>query len=324
MTPMDELFQIRDYLITAYKRYERFIIPVLKFITIMIILLGISSTIGYSKVLTKTIIILIMALLGALSSVKLLMFELILLVSFHIGSVSIEVGVIAFLILFIIYLLFVRLYPKESLFIIGLLIAYKFHIPYVVPLIAGLFGSISAVVSLIIGTMIWYSVPQLIVMMQVKMEDLAGVLEALNANILAIQEIFKTDQKMMSTILILSIVFLTIYFIRKQSIDYAAYIAILVGSIMNIIGFVFSILLLKVDIGLTGLIISTIVCASIATIAQFFSVAVDYSRTETVQFEDEENYYYVKVVPKIIINKPKKQIKHIYTNSNEHSKSHES
>ena len=41
----------------------------------------------------------------------------------------------------------------------------------------------------------------------------------------------------------------------------------------------------------------------------FFSV--DYSRTENVQFEDDEYYYYVKAIPKIGVSVPDKKVKHI-------------
>ena len=36
-----------------------------------------------------------------------------------------------------------------------------------------------------------------------------------------------------------------------------------------------------------------------------------YSRTENVQFEDDEYYYYVKAVPKVVVQMPEKQVKHI-------------
>ena len=42
-----------------------------------------------------------------------------------------------------------------------------------------------------------------------------------------------------------------------------------------------------------------------------FIFNVDYSRTEYVQFEDDEYYYYVKAVPKIAVAKPSKTVKKI-------------
>lgn len=324
MTPMDELFQIRSHLISIYKKYERFIIPVTRFIVILTILKMINNTVGYAKPLTKMTTILVLALVGTLSPIRLIIFSLILLVSLHIGVSSLEIGIIVFVTLFLIYLLFVRLYPKESLFIIGILVAYNLRIPYIIPLFAGLFSSTVAIVSVIIGTMMWYVIPQLITMMQANISDLSSIGEVLTANISTLQELVKTDHTMISSMIILSIVLLTVYLIRNQSIDYSEYIAILVGSIMNIVGFIFAVLLLKIDIRIGGLIISTTISAAITMIAQFFSKAVDYSRAETVRFEDEENYYYVKVVPKIIVNKSQKQVRQIYSTDEVKYESHKS
>ena len=38
---------------------------------------------------------------------------------------------------------------------------------------------------------------------------------------------------------------------------------------------------------------------------------MDYSRTEIVQFEDDEYYYYVKAVPKVHVAVPEKTVKKI-------------
>ena len=46
-------------------------------------------------------------------------------------------------------------------------------------------------------------------------------------------------------------------------------------------------------------------------VLQFFVFNVDYSRTEKVQFEDDEYYYYVKAVPKIVVARPEKKVKQI-------------
>ena len=43
---------------------------------------------------------------------------------------------------------------------------------------------------------------------------------------------------------------------------------------------------------------------ALAAVYHFFVFAVDYTRTEYVQFEDDDYYYYVKAVPKIAISLP--------------------
>ena len=58
------------------------------------------------------------------------------------------------------------------------------------------------------------------------------------------------------------------------------------------------------------------VCAVIiGVIVQFFKTVVDYSRVENTQFEDDEYYYYVKAVPKIVIAKQQKSVRKINASS---------
>ena len=49
----------------------------------------------------------------------------------------------------------------------------------------------------------------------------------------------------------------------------------------------------------------------IGLLLEFFLFSVDYTRTEHLQYEDDEYYYYVKAVPKISIAAPEKTVKRI-------------
>jgi len=55
---------------------------------------------------------------------------------------------------------------------------------------------------------------------------------------------------------------------------------------------------------------------------QFFKFNLDYSRTEKVQFEDDEYYYYVKAVPKMTVATPEKKVKKITTQRNNRNARH--
>ena len=50
------------------------------------------------------------------------------------------------------------------------------------------------------------------------------------------------------------------------------------------------------------LIIGLLLAAVIGLIYNFFIFSVDYTRTEHVQFEDDDYYYYVKAVPKMTVS----------------------
>ena len=51
----------------------------------------------------------------------------------------------------------------------------------------------------------------------------------------------------------------------------------------------------------------------VCKIIEFFRFCLDYSRTEKVQFEDDEYYYYVKAVPKMTVSAPTNTVKKINT-----------
>lgn len=311
--PFNELLQVRDQLINFYKKYERFILPLLKFVLTASVLFIVSNTIGYAKPLTKITVILVMGLVGVFLSPQLIMLFFILVTSLHVAAASLEVGLMVFVLLLIIYLLFIRLYPKESLFIVATIIAYKLHIPYIIPLLAGLFSSVATIISVIIGVTIWYCAPQFTIMMEGQSSELVDIVGVINTQIATLQDVFKNDPILLASVIILSAVLLTVSIIRKQNIDFAEYIAILVGTVMNLVGFLMAIIILGIDIGIAGLMFSTLISAIIAITAQFFAKVADYSRAETVQFEDDKNYYYVKVVPKIIIKKSSRNIQRNYT-----------
>ena len=64
---------------------------------------------------------------------------------------------------------------------------------------------------------------------------------------------------------------------------------------------------------LLGLVIGNLISVGIAFGLKFFFFHVDYKRTERVQFEDDDYYYYVKAVPKITMQVQDKQVKKINT-----------
>jgi hypothetical protein len=58
-------------------------------------------------------------------------------------------------------------------------------------------------------------------------------------------------------------------------------------------------------------IFGTLFCTLIAGFIRLFDPILDYQRAESVQFEDENNYYYVRVIPKISMTKRKRVVKRI-------------
>ena len=59
------------------------------------------------------------------------------------------------------------------------------------------------------------------------------------------------------------------------------------------------------------LLVGTLVSMVLAAVYNFMIFAVDYSRTEYLQFQDDDYYYYVKAVPKITVSAPDVKVQKI-------------
>ena len=57
-----------------------------------------------------------------------------------------------------------------------------------------------------------------------------------------------------------------------------------------------------------GVLVGNAAAALIAFLLQFLFFNLDYSRTERLQFEDDEYFYYVKAVPKAVVSGTDKKI----------------
>ena len=118
---------------------------------------------------------------------------------------------------------------------------------------------------------------------------------------------------MILTIAAFAVTIILVYLIRRLSIDYAWTIAIIAGALGDIMILLVGDLIFDTNVSILGLIIGTVFSVAVAKIVEFFAFHVDYSRTESVQFEDDEYYYYVKAVPKITVATPSRTVKKINT-----------
>ena len=81
-------------------------------------------------------------------------------------------------------------------------------------------------------------------------------------------------------------------------------IAIVIGTIVQMAGVFVGDYLFDVSMPIGELLTAVIASLVLAGLYHFFVFAVDYTRTEYMQFEDDDYVYYVKAVPKVAVSKP--------------------
>ncbi len=101
----------------------------------------------------------------------------------------------------------------------------------------------------------------------------------------------------------------TVWFIKRLKVDYAWYIAFAVGATIELVGMILGNIRFSLGISFPGMFIQIILSAAVSLVLMFFFFNLDYERTERVQFEDDEYYYFVKAVPKVYVAKGQKKVK---------------
>ena len=130
------------------------------------------------------------------------------------------------------------------------------------------------------------------------------------------------NRAMIIVIAAFAVTVIMVYLIRRLSVDYAWTIAVVAGALLDVVILMVGDLMYDANFSIGGVILGSLAAIAMAMVVQFFKFNLDYSRTEKVQFEDDEYYYYVKAVPKMTVATPEKKVKKITTQRNNRNARH--
>lgn len=305
---MTTLLVYKEKLKQIYAKYDAYIIPVIKFLFAFVSLMLLNANVGYGSKLKNPIIVLILALLCSfLPSNMIVIIGGVFLLG-HFYALSLELAVVAVAVLLLMYLLYYRFSPKDTYVVLLTPLLFGMKIPYLIPLAMGLIGTPVSAVSVGLGTVVYYMIKYVKAnSTMLGNTDTEDVLQKIRA---IIDAIFN-NKEMLLTIVAFSVTLVVVYLIRRLSIDYAWNIAIIAGALTNVVIMIAGDFMLNVSANLLTVFIGTVISILLTVILQFFVFSVDYSRTEHVQFEDDEYYYYVKAVPKMTVSAPNKRVQRI-------------
>ena len=304
--------QARGIIIRLYKQFEaplRFLLKLFVGVVIFNVLLNIGYTAaGFEKFFTAPLLLPITMLLGILYVVlpPTMSYALMIAVIGVQLSSNTEIAVLTVLFLLCLLFFYIRLAPKESILILFTMAAFYLKIPYLVPILAGLYFSVTALIPIAIGVFFWSLLPIMGEVLKTSQtaglnvmempKTLAVLMPALYNDVLA-------NQEWIFSAFIFAMVVLAVYGISRISLDFSKEISIGLGAVLTIASFIIANVLADMPVNIFDTVLYTVISALIAEIIHFFDIVLDYSRSERVEFEDEENYYYVKVVPKILLTK---------------------
>lgn len=306
---MTNLLVIKEQIIKYYARFEIFITPVLKFIVMLVSLIAINANVGFMGRLKNPAIVIILALLSSFLPINVMIVLAALVIVAHMYALSMACAAVVGLVFLIMFVLYFRFTPKEAIAVLLTPICFVLKVPYLVPLAMGFVGGPLSCISVACGTIAYF------IMHNVKasaeqMTGTEGVENALSGFRYVIDTIIK-DQTMILMTVAFCVTIVLVYLIRRLRINYSWYIALGVGAVINILIILVGAVATDADVSALGVIFGTVFSAALVLVMQFFIHNLDYSRTEYVQFEDDEYYYYVKAIPKISMEAPQNKVRRI-------------
>ena len=305
---MGSLLEAKEYLRNFYNKYEIYVNLVVKFLVALISLTTINGSLGYMGILKNPTVVLIVSLMCSFMPKNFIVILSAIFVLGHSYALALECAVIVLAVFLLLFLLYFRFVPKDTLVVLFTPVLFLLKIPFAIPVAMGLLGGPISVLSVSCGVIVYY-------MMRFMTEN-AGTFSAVDAQTGSQKFRFMLDgllenKAMLVTMAVFALVLLLVYFIRRMSVDNSWTIAIISGLSAGAVLLLICEFIIELNFSViaiaVGSIISFIICEGI----RFLEFNVDYNRTERVQFEDDEYYYYVKAVPKNVVATPEKTVKRI-------------
>ena len=268
-----------------------------KFLLAVFVFLIINREIGFNPLFSNMFIILIMALIAAIMSSRMLVFLASCVILGNAYSLGIEVLLFTALLLLLLLMMFVSFVPEDAIETVLMPIGMAASVPALVPIACGLKRNPGCIAALWPGIIVHYyirvlseSAPLIATYDKKAYTDrLKVIIDAMLGNRMIVMDLFAV-----------AAVVIIVYAIRKLQADYAYEISVLAGGIMYVVMTLISVRTLEININMPRALIGTLIAVIFGYVFLFFVHHVDYAKAERLTFEDDDYFYYVKAVPKVV------------------------
>lgn len=296
---MTHFLEFKEKMKRIYSRYDTYIVALFKFAMMFVAVIGMNRQTGYLN--NPYPVALVCAGLSAIFPQGMMAFVFCTYLLMPLLSMSFEAGLVLGLLLLVMFCAYYAFKPGDSYLMVLATLLTCWKMPGILIVVAGMFFSPFAVIPIGFG-----------IVLGTYMNFVQGNLTALASSTTTLSEIQKIvlltngvikDQTMFLCILTAIITICMAYVIRKLSVTYAWTIAAVTGAVVNVVVMIVGGSLLGIETDLVATLLASVIGLVITLLCYFFVYSLDYSRVESVQFEDEEYYYYVKAVPKMTVTK---------------------
>ena len=302
------LLELREKMKKVYASYNVYIRPAVKFLLALLSFILLNASIGYMSKLNNPFLSILLSVLCAFLPGQLMILVLSLFMMAHLYAISAELALIALCVLVVMYLLYLRFAPKMGYVIIITVMLCGLKLYAAVPIIIGIGLGAASIVPVSFGMLVY-------VIVKTASEYEAALTNSSVTDtvqhISYLAESFVNDRAFVVMVLAAVVTIIVIVCIKKMTIDNAWTYALIAGAVVEFLIYIVGILALHAKFGIVSLILGLIIGIVGGYVCKVLLFSVDYKRTEYVQFEDDEYYYYVKAVPKVTVVNEDVRVKQI-------------
>lgn len=290
------------------QKFQAIIHPILRFFIAFVVFRSINQALGYETRLTSLTVELVLSFLGTFTPPVILVLLGAVVSLLHLFAASPILAILIACIMLVLYCFIARFSGKYGYVVLAVPILFLLKIPYVIPILLGLIGTPMTILPTACGIIVYYLFH--VIQEVAERQNIQSLDDILLLYTDVINKIV-TNEEMFATIAVFSVVIVVVYLVRKMRFEYVFEIAIGVGALVGIIGFLLVDMRVETSVSVGSMILGTLGSALIVLVFQFFRLVLDYTATEYVQFEDDDYYYYVKAVPKMNIAVPQMNVMQI-------------
>lgn len=296
MKIITKLLEFRGMARRFLQTYQLIVEPLFRFAISFLAFHTINTTLNYNTMVAKPVVELGLAAVGAFMPPVVLILLCALVAILQVYSASPILAALAVVIFAVLYCFIARFSGKYGYAVVAVPILFVLKMPYLVPLLLGMIATPMAIFPTVSGVVVYFVFK--VIQEAATRQDITSLDATLALYIDVVNSLFR-HKEMFVTVAIFAVVILTMWLIRRLRFEFVFEITIVIGAIINILGFLLANLQMGIDIGTGSVVFGTVVSMLLVFAAQFFRVVLDYTSVEYVQFEDDDYYYYVKAVPKI-------------------------
>lgn len=306
---MIELLLFREKVRRLYSKYDFYIAAIGKFFLALFSLLFITDRTGYFSELDSPFLSVALALVSSFLPASCITFFICGLILIHFAAVSIQIAIFTAVLFLIAFLLYFIVKPGNSYLTAVTILLCFLRIPAAVSIVLGLAAGPLAGIPVIFGIVIVI----LIGNVNTNFSLLVGQTSTMTASqkfVFGIDALIR-DQYMWVIIAAIFGTICIVYWFSRLSVRYSWNIATVGGVVALSLFMLIPSIVMDAKVKLDEILLNVVAALIAAAVYHFFIFAVDYSRAEYAEFEDDEYYYYVKAIPKIKVTNTEVQVMNI-------------